>query len=198
MRILAALLMIGLASAARAENHEENKAPLDWDDYIVCKGYDFTAFGDYGQYDLDTDNLTIPKVLKFMKQFAESYSGMPERNYASFVNVFFKKNDNDTIIVEYDDPEYENDLYYFKISDRSEPKFYVMRTEEAIARLTFDKVNEDPIDPFRYKSEKVNQYDFAMAYKKISIQNGDDPFSEELYISYGSIRCPEKLSLGQK
>ena len=62
MRILAALLMIGLASAAEAENHEENKALIDWDDYIVCMGYEFTAFGDYGQSGLDTDKLTIPKV----------------------------------------------------------------------------------------------------------------------------------------
>ena len=140
MRILAALLLIGLASEVLAENHKDNKAPIVWDDYIVCKGYEYTVVYDDGKTNFDTENLTIPKILNFMKQFSESSNGMPEREYDAFVKVFFKKNDNDMIIFKYDDWD-EDDQYHFNISDAKMYDYHGM--ENAIARLTFDKVNKD-------------------------------------------------------
>ena len=119
-----------------AENHEDNKAPIDWDDYIVCKGYAYDVVYDDGKTNFDTENLTIPKILNFMKQFSESSNGMPEREYDAFVKVFFKKNDNDIIIFKYGD-FYDDDLYHYEISKGKEPSYYVLRTEEAIVLVSF-------------------------------------------------------------
>ena len=60
MRILAAPLLIGLASEVLAENHKDNKSPIVWNDYIVCKGYEDTVVYDDDQTNFDTEKLTIP------------------------------------------------------------------------------------------------------------------------------------------
>ena len=139
MRILAAPLLIGLASEVLAENHKDNKSPIVWNDYIVCKGYEDTVVYDDDQTNFDTEKLTIPKILNFMKQFSGSSNGMPKRKYDAFINVFFKKNDNDIIILKFDDWD-EDDQYHFKISDAK--TYYHWGVENAIARLTFDEVNK--------------------------------------------------------